>query len=49
MPVSQVEKSAARSIVDKAGEMLVPGFKDAALNIKKGDNTVIIRMQRLGS
>jgi uncharacterized protein (DUF2141 family) len=28
--------------------MLVPGFEDAALNIKKGDNTVIIRMQRLG-
>jgi uncharacterized protein (DUF2141 family) len=28
--------------------MLAPGFKDAALSIKKGENTVIIRMQRLG-
>jgi uncharacterized protein (DUF2141 family) len=37
------------ALSNKAGEMLVPGFKDAALNIKQGDNTVIIRMQRLGS
>jgi uncharacterized protein (DUF2141 family) len=36
------------ALSSKAGEMLVPGFEDAALNIKKGDNTVIIRMQRLG-
>ena len=37
------------ALSNRAGEKLVPGFKDAALNIKKGDNTVIIRMQRLGS
>ena len=36
------------ALSNKAGDMLVPGFDDAALNIKKGDNTVIIRMQRLG-
>jgi uncharacterized protein (DUF2141 family) len=36
------------ALSSKAGDMLAPGFKDAALSIKKGENTVIIRMQRLG-
>ena len=36
------------ALSSKAGDMLAPGFRDAALNIKKGENTVIIRMQRLG-
>jgi uncharacterized protein (DUF2141 family) len=31
-----------------AGTKMIPTFKDAAVNIKKGENTVIITMRRFG-
>lgn len=35
------------ALSNKAGDKMVPTFADAALKIKKGENTVIIRLQRL--
>ena len=35
------------ALSNRAGEKMVPTFRDAALNIKQGENTVIIRLQRL--
>jgi uncharacterized protein (DUF2141 family) len=35
------------ALSNRAGEKMVPTFKDAALRIKQGENTVIIRLQRL--
>jgi uncharacterized protein (DUF2141 family) len=35
------------ALSNRAGEKMVPTFKDAALKIKQGENTVIIRLQRL--
>jgi len=35
------------ALSNNAGEQMVPTFQDAALKINKGDNTVIIRLQRL--
>lgn len=35
------------ALSSKAGDKMVPTFADAALKINKGDNTVIIRLQRL--
>jgi uncharacterized protein (DUF2141 family) len=36
------------ALSNKAGDMLVPTFSDAALPIRSGENAVIIRLKRLG-
>jgi uncharacterized protein (DUF2141 family) len=35
------------ALSNRAGEKMVPTFRDAALKVNEGDNTVIIRLQRL--
>lgn len=36
------------ALSNNAGAQMIPTFKDAAVNIKKGENTVIITMRRFG-